>query len=154
MSSFYAFALCLHVLAAALWVGGMAVMHTAVRPAAAQTLDAPLRLAFLAAALGRFFRWVTAAIVVLLATGMSMIALAGGFGRVHWSVHAMLAIGLVMMALFGHLRANSYPRLQRTVGARDWPQAALHLQAIRKLVFFNLVLGCVVFVVAIVGRAF
>ena len=70
--------LCLHLLAAALWAGGMAVMHFAVRPAAVQTLDPPLRLPFMTAALGRFFAWVSAAVVVLLVSGLAMLLLGGG----------------------------------------------------------------------------
>ena len=65
--------LCLHLLAATLWIGGMAVMHFAVRPAAVQTLEPPLRLPFMAAALGRFFAAVSIAIVVLLGSGLLII---------------------------------------------------------------------------------
>ena len=49
MTLLHAALLCLHALAAAFWVGGMAVITLAVRPAAVQTLEPPLRLAFLAA---------------------------------------------------------------------------------------------------------
>lgn len=153
MNFSYALLLCLHLLAATLWVGGMAVMHFAVRPAAVATLEPPLRLPFMAAALGRFFAWVSAAVVLLLATGFAMVALAGGFARVHWSVHAMLALGLVMMALYGHIRFGIYPRLARHVAAREWSAAAPRLDSIRRLVAVNLALGVGVFVMAIGGRA-
>jgi uncharacterized membrane protein len=145
--------LCLHLLAAALWVGGMAVMHFAVRPAAVQTLEPPLRLPFMAAALVRFFAWVSAAVVVLLASGLAMLWLGGGFASAHWSVDAMFAIGLLMMAVYGHIRFAIYPRLQQAVAARSWPQAAAQLNAIRIRVVFNLVLGTAVFVLAVVARA-
>jgi len=143
-----------HVLAAAFWVGGMATMHFAVRPAAVATLEPPLRLPLMAAALSRFFVGVSIAIAVLLASGLLMVGLAGGFARVHWSVHAMLAIGLLMMALFLHLRFAPYPRLLRAVAAREWPVAAANLNQIRRLVVVNLMLGVVVFALAIGGRAF
>ena len=81
-----------------------------------------------------------------------MVMLAGGFARVHWSVHAMLGVGLVMMALFLHVRFAPYPRLQRAVAAREWPVAAAQLGTIRKLVALNLALGVAVFALAIVGR--
>jgi uncharacterized membrane protein len=145
--------LCLHLLAAALWVGGMATMHFAVRPAAVVTLEPPLRLPFMTAALGRFFGWVSVAVLVLLATGFAMVGMAGGFRNVHWSVHAMVTLGLVMMALFGHLRFGAYPKLRRQVIAFEWSAAAVQLNSIRRLVVVNLVLGVLVFVVAIVGRA-
>jgi uncharacterized membrane protein len=145
--------LCLHLLAATVWVGGMAVMHFAVRPAAVQTLEPPLRLPFMAAALGRFFAWVSAAVLLLLASGLAMMLLGGGFTGAHWSVHAMLGIGLAMMAVYGHIRFATYPRLQRAVAAREWPQAAAQLNAIRQRVALNLGLGSGVFVLAVVGRA-
>jgi uncharacterized membrane protein len=144
--------LCLHLLAATLWVGGMAVMHFAVRPAAVQTLEPPLRLPFMAAALGRFFAWVSAAVIVLLLSGLTMMLLGGGFAAAHWSVHAMFGIGLAMMAVYGHVRFAAFPRLQRAVASRTWPQAAAQLNAIRIRVALNLVLGTLVFVLAVVGR--
>ena len=145
--------LCLHLLSATLWVGGMAVMHFAVRPAAVQTLEPPLRLAFMAAALGRFFAAVSIAIVVLLASGLALLWLGGGFAAAHWSVHTMFALGLLMMAVYGHIRFAAYPRLQQAVAARGWPQAAAQLNAIRVRVAFNLGVGIVVFVLAVAGRA-
>ncbi len=152
--NFYAVLLFIHLLSAAFWVGGMATMHFAVRPAAAATLEPPQRLPMLALALRRFFAWVAMAIVLLLATGFSMIAIAGGFARVHWSVHAMLLVGLVMMALYGHIRFAAWPRLQRNVDARAWPAAAAVLDGIRKSVLVNLALGVAVFAIAVIGRSF
>jgi uncharacterized membrane protein len=148
----YAALLCLHALAAAFWVGGMAVITLAVRPAAAQTLEPPLRLAFMAAALKRFFDGVLWAIVLLLTSGAALIALAGGFGRVHWSVHAMLALGVVMVLIFAQLRWGPAAQLQRAVAGRDWAAAAANLALIRPRVMVNLGLGVLVFMIAIAAR--
>jgi uncharacterized membrane protein len=141
------------VIAAAFWVGGMAALHFAVRPAAVDRLEPPQRLAFFDAALVRFFAGVTAAIVVILVSGPAMIVLAGGLARMHLGVPWMLLIGLVMMALFGYVRWRPFPRLRRAVAAGEWPAAAAQLATIRRLVEINLLLGALVFVVAIVGRA-
>lgn len=152
MNILHALLLCLHLLAAAFWVGGMATIVWAVRPAAIQVLEAPpLRLQLLSATLARFFPLVLVAIVVLLGSGLLMFSLLGG--RAHWSVHAMLALGLLMMALFAHIRWALFPRLQRAVAAQAWPVAGAALNAIRPLVNLNLGLGCLVFVIAVVGRA-
>lgn len=148
----YTLLLSLHLLAASLWVGGMACMHLAVRPAAVARLEPPLRLPFMTEALGRFFAWVTGAIGVLLATGLAMIAMNGGFAATHWRVHAMFAIALLMMAIFAHLRVVPYRRLRAAVADSHWPQAAQHLASVRRLVSVNLVLGVVVYVVAVLGR--
>jgi uncharacterized membrane protein len=148
----YAALLGLHLIAAAFWVGGMAAMHLAVRPAAVDTLEPPQRLPFMASALDRFFGGVTLAIVGLLVSGLAMIWLAGGFGAARWHVHTMFGIGLLMMAIFGHVRFGPYRRLQRAVAARAWAQAAPELNLIRRLVALNLALGTAVFVLASAGR--
>ena len=148
----HAILLCLHLLAATVWVGGMVVMHFTVRPAAVQTLEPPLRLPFMAAALGRFFGWVSVAVLVLLGSGLALLLGGGGFAAAHWSVHAMFGIGLAMMAVYGHVRYATYPRLERAVAARQWPQAAAALNTIRQRVVLNLALGTAVFVLAVVGR--
>lgn len=149
----YAILLFLHLVAAAFWVGGMALMHFAVRPAAVATLEPPQRLPFLAATLERFFVGVSTAIVLLLATGFGMVWLAGGFANLRWNVHAMLALGLVMMAVYLHIRFAPFPRLRNAVASRTWPVAASSLDTIRKLVGLNLLLGVVVFAIALIGRA-
>lgn len=149
----YTLLLCLHLLAATLWVGGMACMHLAVRPAAVARLEPPQRLPFMAEALGRFFAWVSGSIAVLLATGLAMILLGGGFATTHWRVHAMFAIGLLMMAIFAHLRVVPYRRLRAAVANSNWPQAGQHLASVRLLVSANLVLGVLVYAVAVLGRS-
>ncbi|MEJ8812256.1 CopD family protein [Variovorax ureilyticus] len=149
----YAALLFLHIVSAAFWVGGMALMHFAVRPAAVATLEPPQRLPFLAATLERFFIGVSSAIALLLATGFGMIWLAGGFANVRWNVHAMLALGLLMMAIYLHIRFAPFPRLRNAVAARIWPVAASNLDTIRKLVGLNLLLGVIVFALAAIGRA-
>ncbi|MBO9514161.1 MAG: CopD family protein [Variovorax sp.] len=149
----YADLLLLHLLAAAFWVGGMALMHFGVRPAAVATLEPAQRLPFLAATLARFFAGVSSAIGLLLATGFGMVWLAGGFANVRWHVHAMLAIGLVMTAIYLHIRLAPFVRLKRAVAARAWPVAAAQLDTIRRLVAVNLLLGVVVFALAVLGRA-
>jgi len=144
--------LLLHLLAAAVWVGGMAAMNFAVRPAAAQVLSGTERLRFMAAVLSHFMAWVATAIVVLLVSGLGMIVEAGGLGAMHWSVHAMALIGLVMVAIFGHLRFAAWRRLDRQIQLGQPQAAAATLAVIRHLVVLNLALGAVVFGVAVIGR--
>ena len=129
-------------------------MHTAVRPSAVQLLDPPQRLPLMTAILARFFNWVAAAVLVTLATGVAMIALAGGIRPLHGSVYWMFGIGVVMMLIYGHIRFAPFPRLQRAVAAKDWPAAARHLDLIRVMVSVNLAFGVVTIMVATLGRAF
>jgi len=148
----YKLLLLAHLLAVIVWIGGMTVMHFAVRPAAVVTLEPPARLTFMAAALGRFFNWVTGAVLVIIASGLAM-AIAAGFANLHWSVHAMLTLGLVMAAIYGHIRMAAFPRLTRAVADKQWPAGAAALGLIRKMVSLNLALGVVVIVLAVLGPA-
>ncbi|GAB4479651.1 MAG: CopD family protein [Burkholderiaceae bacterium] len=150
----YTLMLFLHLLGVVIWVGGMFLMHFAVRPTAVAVLEPPQRLPLLAGVLGRFFAWVVAAVLVVLASGLAMILGGGGFRGAHASVHWMFAIGLVMIAIFGYIRWVPYPALRAAVAARQWPEAAARLDVIRKLVAVNLALGIATIAVATLGRAF
>lgn len=164
----YAFLLFLHVLGVVIWVGGMFMMHFAVRPSAVELLPPPQRVPMLAATLRRFFRWVTIAVLVVLASGLLMFfgigmaagamaagknAFLEGIRLAHVSVHAMFVIGLVMMAVYAHIRVAPFKRLQAAVAAQDWAAGARHLDQVRLLVAINLALGVIVIGVATLGRA-
>lgn len=153
MKLLYTSMLLLHVLGVVVWVGGMFLMHVAVRPAAVQLLPPPQRLPLLASVLERFFLWVVVAIVAVLASGLGMILESGGFRNAHLSVHLMFAIGVAMMAIFLHIRFAPFPRLRAAVAASDWPLAARRLDQVRQLVTTNLALGMLTIAVATIGRA-
>ena len=142
-----------HLLAAAFWVGGMATLHFAVRPAAVATLEPPLRLRTMAAVLRRFFVGVDAAVTLLFVTGVAMILLAGGFRAVHWRIEAMMGIALVMAGIYVYIRASVFRAMRRAVEESAWPVAAARLNTVRLLVTVNLALGVAVFAVATIGRA-
>jgi uncharacterized membrane protein len=56
----------------------------------------------------------------------------------------MAALGLVMMAVFGHIRFALFKRLNAGVNAQDWAAAGKALGQIRPLVALNLALGVVI----------
>lgn len=142
----------LHLLAVLIWVGGMFLMHVAVRPTAVALLPPPQRLPLLCGVLGRFFGWVLASVLVLLGSGVAMILLAGGWRAVPPSTHAMFALGLLMSAIFMYIRTVPFPRLRAAVAEQQWPQAAARLETIRRLVTVNLMLGVLTVAVATLGR--
>jgi uncharacterized membrane protein len=101
----------------------------------------------------RFFPWVWASVLVVLATGLWMVfAVFGGFAKVGVYVHAMFGLGLIMMAIFLHVFFAPYRRLRRAVADADWPAAAVQLAQIRVLVGINTTLGLVTTVTASGGR--
>lgn len=143
-----------HLLGAALWIGGMATMVVAVRPALPLIEAPPQRVRYIAAVFGRLFAAVAVAIGVLFGSGAMIVVGAGGLAHVHWSVHAMLAVALVMTAIFAAIRLGPYVRLRAAVRSEHWADAAAPLVTIRRLIGVNLALGVLVFAVATVGRAF
>ena len=145
--------LLLHLLAAALWVGGMATMVLAVRPSLPLIEAPPQRVAFMAAVFARLFAAVAVAIVALFASGLALVAHAGGWAAMHWSVHAMAALAIVMAAIFVFIRFGPFAALRRAIAGAEWPAGAKCLATIRTLVATNLALGVAVFAVATLGRA-
>ncbi|MDB5870423.1 MAG: hypothetical protein JWP96_2755 [Polaromonas sp.] len=130
----------LHVLAAIAWLGGISFMLFALRPVAAQLLAPPQRLPLIAQTLQRFFRGVWVAILVLLSTGLVML-LAVGMKNAPAGWHAMLGIGIVMFALFGHLYFGPFRRFKQAVSATDWPEGGRRAGQIASLAMLNLGLG-------------
>lgn len=143
----------LHTLAAVIWVGGMFFAYVALRPAAASVLEPAQRAPLWCHTLSGFFRWVWAAIIILLVTGFATLGLYfDGLGSAGWHVHVMVTLGLIMMLLFLHVWFAPYRRLKQAVAAQDIPEAGRRIGQIRKLVLINLILGLIVVVVASGGR--
>ena len=115
-------------------------MLFALRPVAAELLAPPQRLPLIAQTLQRFFKLVWATIVVLLLTGLAML-LGVGMKNAPAGWHAMLGIGMVMFALFGHLYFGPFRRLKLAVSAADWPEGGRRAGQIATLATVNLALG-------------
>lgn len=148
-------ALTLHLLSAVIWVGGMFFAYMALRPVAAQLLEAPLRLRLWSNVFQRFFPWVWASVIILLASGLWMIIKElGGMAAVGMYIHIMLSLGLVMMLLFMHLFFSPYKKLQRAIITNEWEAGGKALNQIRQLIAINLSLGLIVVIVASAGRYF
>ncbi len=152
----YAILQLIHVLAVVVWVGGMAFAHFFLRPAA-QFLEPPLRIRLMHGVLQRFFAAVLVIIVLVLGTGLWMIgrvakeSVQAGLSfnmPLDWTI--MLVLGIVMMAIFGHIRFALFKRLARAVEASDWPAGGAVLASIRTWVGINLAIGVVIIAVALV----
>ncbi len=145
----------LHILAIVVWVGGMVFAHFFLRPAAMQ-LPPPQRVPLMHDVLQRFFSAVLVAVGVVLATGLWMI------GRVaketvqaglsfnmplDWTL--MASLGIVMMAIFGHIRFALFKRLGKAVAAQDWPAGGAALASIRTWVSVNLAIGVAIIVLTL-----
>ncbi len=145
-------AILLHVLSVVIWVGGMFFAYVALRPAAVQTLEPPQRLPLWAATFERFFPWVWLAVIALLGSGLYLIAVYGGFGAVGLHIHAMFALGVVMMLIFARVYFAPFRRLKTSVAAQEWKSAAAALARIRALIGINLSIGIIIIFIAILGK--
>ena len=148
-----AIALALHMTAAIIWVGGMFFAYVALRPVAAELLEAPVRLQLWSSVFRRFFAWVWAIVIILPATGYFMIFKNwDGFRFVTMDIHLMHGIGLLMILLFLHLFFAPYRRLNQALANNDMDEAKRRLDQIRGIVAINLVLGITVGIIASAGR--
>lgn len=142
-----------HLLAVLVWVGGMFFAYAVLRPSTAEALQQPGRLRLWNAVLRRFFNWVWAAIGVILVTGFYLIYQYGGIVRVAGHVHGMLALGLLMMAIYGYAFFGCYVPFSLHVAKKRWEEAEVQLGKIRMLVVLNLALGLLAIIVVEIGMA-
>ena len=148
----YAILKTLHLLSIILWIGGMAFVLFFLRPALG-SLQPPERVRLMHDVLRRFFGAVSAAIVIVLASGLwMMVEFASGGGTdkgvpmpMSWMV--MSTLGLLMMAIYGHIRFVLYKRLQLALASSAWSAGGAALGSIRVWVLANLFLGLVIIVV-------
>jgi uncharacterized membrane protein len=137
-------ALIIHILAAVIWVGGMFFAHQVLRPSAV-ALDPETRLTLWLRVFDRFFPWVFAAIVLLLASGYGLVfGVYGGFPALPIYVNLMQGLGILMMLLFLHLYFAPWRRFRTAVARQDWAESGRQLAQIRTIVTINLVLGLIV----------
>jgi uncharacterized membrane protein len=156
----YASLKAVHLLAVVLWVGGMAFTLYCLQPAA-KLLEPGSRVPLMHAVLRRFLALAAIAAAVIVVTGATMIGLAWSAAAraglafnmpLDW--YAMVALFLVMLAVFVHIRAVLFRRLAAAVAAKRWPDGAAALAAMRWEVTLNLVLGIfIVFIVRLGGTA-
>jgi uncharacterized membrane protein len=156
---FYAALKAVHLLSSVVWIGGMFFTLVCLRPALA-LLDGPARLRLMTDVLRRFFAVVSLAIGLMLLAGGWMLWIAvrvstapGLAFNMPLDWYAMIVLGLVMIAVFVHIRMVLFKRLERAVQALDWSAGAAALGGIRTWVTVNLVIGVLVIVVTRVGAA-
>ncbi len=126
-----------HLAAAIFWMGGMAFMVLALRPALG-VLEPPHRLTVVHGVLSRFFVVVAVSIAVLLASGLALFA---GQATPARGWQAMAVLGLAMMLIFGHIWFSPWRRFKLAVAAANWPEAGQRAGQITMLAQVNLGLG-------------
>ena len=64
-----------------------------------------------------------------------------------WTI--MATLGIVMMAIFGHIRFALFKRLSKAVAASDWAAGGAALASIRTWVSINLAIGVGIIVITL-----
>jgi uncharacterized membrane protein len=146
--SLYLLVKALHLLAAVVWVGGMFFAYLVLRPSMG-VLEPNQRLLLNTQVFKRFFRAVWHAMPLSIITGFGMIfVFLGGMQTQSPKVHAMMALGLIMSAVFLYIFFGPYKRFQRTT---DKATMVAALDSIRKLVGVNLIVGIVTIVLGVIS---
>ena len=145
-------AISVHVIAAAIWVGGMFFAYVALRPSMIALESGALRFDLWQRVLERFFRIVWACMAALLASGYWMANALGGMQQLSGSVHAMQVLGLFMMLLAVHVYFAPFRRFGQALTRQDWTAAASRLREVRLIVAINVGLGITVLVIGASGQ--
>jgi uncharacterized membrane protein len=134
----------LHLLCAVLWVGGMFFAYVVLRPSMA-AIEPPQRMLLHTRVFRKFFLVVWHVMPLVLVTGGAMLALNWDMATLPWQINAMMALGLLMAAVFLVIVFGPYRQFRRTT---DRNRMASSLDSIRKLIGVNLVLGLITVIVA------
>ena len=134
----------LHLLCAVLWVGGMFFAFVVVRPSLA-VIEAPQRMLLQTQVLKKSFLIVWHVMPIIILTGFAMLPYVGGMPNAPWQVYAMLALGLLMAAVFLATYLGPYRKFRRTT---DRTRMASSVRRIRMLIDINLALGLIAVIVA------
>lgn len=141
----WAVVLAIHILCAVIWVGGMFFALLVLRPSLA-ALEPAQRMTLHEQVFRRFFLIVWHVMPLALITGYAMLdGVYGGFSRADWHINLMQLLGLVMAAIFVVIFFAPWARFRRD---EDRPA---QLDAIRRLITINLVLGLITIAVAALG---
>ena len=144
--------LLLHLVGVVLWVGGMGFGVMVLRPSLA-ALEPPARLGLMGKVHGKFFRMVWVLMPLVILSGyMLLFGVYGGFGSVHWPIHVMHLLGLIMAGIFITIWFGPFATLKRALAAGDMALAAPCNERIRKLVGINVSLGMLAILMAAMAR--
>jgi uncharacterized membrane protein len=141
----------IHLASVIVWIGGMFFAYFCLRPAAGAILKPPERLPLWVATFRRFLAYSAIAVVFILVSGIIMLT-SFGLSQAPVGWHAMLALGLIMAAVFFIVYFVLYPRLVAHCAASSWPAAANVLNNIRRLVALNLLLALCTIAAAVSAR--
>lgn len=143
-----ALAIILHLVAINIWVGGMFFVIMVLSPVV-KTKEPAEQHRFWQKTLPRFFTWVWVALLVLLASGITMgVYRFNGLGNAPLYVMLMAILGVCMVTVFLLIYFVFYRRFKQAMQHNQADTARQQLRIIRLLGIVNMILGfCVVVVI-------
>jgi len=144
----YKITLLAHIVSAVIWVGGMFFAHVILRPSL-MDVDTAVRLSIWKKVFKKFFYWVWISVFTILITGYGIVfliygGLSGIQGRMH--IYIMLAAGTVMSFIYFYIYFVPFQKFLAALSSHNNQIAAYQQGIMRKLVFFNLLLGIFIFI--------
>ncbi len=138
----------LHLIGAALWVGGLGFAWLALRPAMS-VLEPAQRLALHQAVLKRFFLIVWHAIPTMFISGYFLVRESyGSMAESPPELHAMVGGGVLMTLIFLYVFFLPWKAARTAMAAGQTAEAAAAFASIRRMVGINLLLGLLTIAVA------
>jgi uncharacterized membrane protein len=128
-----------HLSAVAAWVGGMFFATLCLHPSLA-VLQGKDRVALMTGTLGRFFGYVSGAIVLIWASGAGLVMQAGA-QRMPLGWHLMIGLGFAMTLIFAYLYLVLFRSIRGAVAAGEMVAVPSLMKRMRALVITNLILG-------------
>lgn len=128
-----------HLAGVIVWVGGMFFAALCLHPSLA-ALAGKDRAVLMSGTLQRFLRYVTVAVVLIWASGLSMLA-AAGVSPMPIGWHLMIGIGLVMTLIFAYLYLALFRPASQAIERGEMTLVPALFGRIRTLVLVNLTLG-------------
>jgi uncharacterized membrane protein len=141
-----------HTLAVIVWLGGLFFLCVVSQPST-RDLDAETALSLWHRTLSRFFAWAWISLLLILATGISMVFLKfGGFSDIPILHQVNRAIGIPAIALYGYLYFGPWQQFRRAMSRHDLTAAQKDIARVRVVMAVILTLGVVASVVSAAGR--
>lgn len=142
----------LHILAIIVFLGGLFFATVVFQPLA-RGLDSETASSLWQPMLSRFFAWGWVSLLLILATGISLVFLKfGGYSGTPMIHRANMAIGIPAIALFVYVFFGPWQQYRRTTLRRDWTAAHKAITRLQVVMRIILVLGLVAAVVSAAGR--
>jgi len=146
-----AVALAVHILATTIFLGGLFLSRVVLKPGN-RVPELRSEYGLWQGILARYFPWAWISVVLIIASGISMVFLKfGGPSGIPALHRANMVIGIPAILLFVYLLFGPWQRFRRS-GSKDWFDAEPTMRRVRLIMTVILTLGLISSAVSAAGR--